>query len=173
MRSVLLLVFALATAAKVSGEASCPPLDHVFNNTNVDETIADWLTIGGESFLADLFHDYLTDDSKGSLANIHGSELLEDLSLDYPVCKLLPLNASDCYLTVNPGASFFEHLVANHVPLGNHIVKAMDIVRDYLEEFEQEIHEFLNEFYKTKASGNCIVGNSKMVGMYESGGFPP
>lgn len=158
-----------ATAAA----SSCRSLDSVFNNSDVKEEIAEWLTIGGESFLADLYIDYLTDDSKGPIANVHGSELLREGSLQFPVCNRLPLNEHHCYLTSNPRSSFLEHLVAKHIPLGKHVIKALDIVRDHIEEFEQEIHDFMNEFYRIEGTGNCIAGNHKMIGIYDSTGFPP
>ena len=67
--------------------------------------------------MADIFDNYLMDDSKGPLVVDQGSELLDENSM----CSNLPLNATDCYLTSNPDASFFEHLVANYIPLGEHI----------------------------------------------------
>ena len=88
------------------------------------------------------------------------------------MCSNLPLNATDCYLTSNPDASFFEHLVANYIPLGEHIVNAIDKVEEVLEEFQDILDEAKNEIYNGKDSGSCIVGNKRMIGMFESPGYP-
>ena len=51
----------------------------------------------------------------------------------------------DCYLASNPDASFFEHLVANYIPLGDHIVNAIDKVKEVLEDFQDILDEAKNE----------------------------
>lgn len=170
------LVYCSVSAWLVSGQGAdtCPAFSSVFDDSGVGDTVANWLTVdgtGGASFIAGLYHDYLTDDGNGPLTIAHGSELIDEAS-EFSICRNLPLNASDCYLATNPDSSFFRHIVANQIPMGRHIINAIEEVEAVVERFQEMIDDLQEQVLISKESGTCIVGNEKMVGIFESPGYP-